>query len=200
MGDHRGSQDGHARKVLIVDDTILWTGSLNPLSHARSQEIMERRCSRSIVDEYIRILRTEDLLDAYDQGHTRCPVCQSEIVAVEGRDDPYFWRCVNNECELSRRIDDLPLTDQIRCLMCGGSVKFHEQANGVASRCERNRRHWQWIRRTHLGLPKIRSRLTQQQLRKLERAFGLPADEGSRGRGEQLPLHLSDDPNQPTKA
>ena len=191
---------GMHEQVVIVDDTILWTGSLNPLSQARSQEIMERRCSRSIVDEYIRILRTEDLLDAYDQGQTRCPACQSEIVAAEGRDDPYFWRCGNNDCRLSRSIDDPPLTDENRCLKCGGSVEFHERANGFAWRCARNPRHWQRIRKTHLRLPSARAYLTQRQLRQLERAFGLPADESSRGRSEQLPLHLPGDPNQPPKA
>jgi len=186
---------GMHEKVVLVDDEILWTGSLNPLSQARSQEIMERRSSRQVANEYGRVLRTQELLDAYDQDFTKCPACQSEIVAAEGRDEPYFWRCINDDCKLSRSIDDPPLTDEIRCQRCGGPVEFQKRTNGFAWRCEKNHRHWQRIRKTHLRLPKVRESLTAQQMRELNRAFGLTAQKRPERGSEQLPLSLEGDPN-----
>ncbi|MBN2236323.1 MAG: AAA family ATPase, partial [Bacteroidales bacterium] len=36
-------------KLIIIDDNILWSGSLNPLSFSNTQEIMERRVSEKLV-------------------------------------------------------------------------------------------------------------------------------------------------------
>ncbi len=46
----------HHRKLAIIDDDILWEGSLNILSHNDSCELMRRTESTSLVREMIRFL------------------------------------------------------------------------------------------------------------------------------------------------
>lgn len=46
----------HHRKIAIIDDTILWEGSLNILSQCFSQEIMRRSQDKWVVDEMINFL------------------------------------------------------------------------------------------------------------------------------------------------
>ncbi|MDX9974521.1 MAG: hypothetical protein RBU21_16165, partial [FCB group bacterium] len=72
----------------------LWLGSLNTLSHRDTQEIMERRQNSDVLKHYIQILCLDDLLRAKDQTEDRCSVCNSEVVADEGRDQPFYWHCV----------------------------------------------------------------------------------------------------------
>src|SRR5205823_5007595 len=56
---------GMHEKLVFIDGTTLWQGSLNPLSFSSTQEIMERRASREIVADYVKVLRLDDLLDPY---------------------------------------------------------------------------------------------------------------------------------------
>jgi len=46
----------HHRKLAIVDDEILWEGSLNILSHNDSCEIMRRSKSRELVDQMMKFI------------------------------------------------------------------------------------------------------------------------------------------------
>lgn len=46
----------HHRKLAIIDDTILWEGSLNILSNGKSKEIMRRIEDRGVVSEMKRFL------------------------------------------------------------------------------------------------------------------------------------------------
>jgi phosphatidylserine/phosphatidylglycerophosphate/cardiolipin synthase-like enzyme len=47
---------GHHRKLAIIDNDILWEGSLNILSQNDSCEVMRRIESRVVVDEMVRFL------------------------------------------------------------------------------------------------------------------------------------------------
>jgi hypothetical protein len=78
-------------KLVLIDAHILWQGSLNPLSFSSTQEIMERRDSRQIASDYARVLRLDELLSAYRADETICPYCGHEVVAAEGRDEPFYW-------------------------------------------------------------------------------------------------------------
>ena len=53
-------------KLVFIDDEVLWHGSLNPLSFSDTQ-ILERRHSKAVVEDYQRTLRLEELLGAYEQ-------------------------------------------------------------------------------------------------------------------------------------
>jgi len=168
-------------KLVFIDDRIVWTGSLNPLSFSNTQEVMERRISRELVKEYARVLRLEDLLVVYDTGQNECPICGSELVPAEGRDEPFYWRCIEEDC-YTRGIDQpAPRDGEIVCANCGESVTFGYWGDEPRWRCTVNPRHRQRIGRTHLRLPKMRDIIPKRELRKLERVLGIdrqrpPAD------------------------
>lgn len=47
------------RKIAIIDDSILWEGSLNMLSHSNSKEIMRRDASRELCDQVMKLTSLE---------------------------------------------------------------------------------------------------------------------------------------------
>lgn len=166
-------------KLVLVDDDVLWQGSLNPLSHSATQEVMERRRSREIVREYSSVLRLNELLAAYGAGETVCPYCRSEVVAAEGRDDPYFWRCVADDC-FSRSIGDpMPVDGRVVCRRCQGALEFRWPNDEPFWRCIRNHHHRQPLARSHLRLPRMRELIPARELRTLDLQFGIDRKAGS---------------------
>jgi uncharacterized coiled-coil protein SlyX len=120
-------------KLVFIDRGLLWAGSLNALSHSSTQEIMERRESAQVSELYARLLCLEDLLSAYDDDETRCPICGSEVVASEGSEEPFYWRCVVEGC-YSRSIGSaMPRDGVIICASgkCGSRLVFGDPT-GVA--------------------------------------------------------------------
>jgi len=162
-------------KLIFIDNDVLWEGSLNPLSFSNTGEHMERRFSKKVFEEYSRKLRLNELISEYDDGPPACPICSNEVVAREGRDDPYFWRCVKKDC-YSRSIDQPPLKGGIiTCANCGGEVEYGEWGGKPAWRCIENRHHHQKVARTHLRLPKMREIVPKRKLRELDERFGIPS-------------------------
>ena len=164
-------------KLVFIDDHILWEGSLNPLSFTgESGEHIERRDSPKVFSDYAPKLRLDALVGAYDEGHSACPVCQSEMLAAEGRDArgfPFYWRCANADCNYSRDIDTAPPTGGlINCAKCGAEVQYGEWGSKPAWRCVENRRHHQKVARAHLRLPKMRALIPPRELKELDRQFG----------------------------
>ena len=159
-------------KLVFVDDEVLWSSSLNPLSHSDTQEIVERRHSRAVVNDYAAALRLEDLVGAYDTGANKCPVCGGEMMPAEGADDPFYWSCEQG-C-FTHSIDSPPARDgTLTCQNCGGQVEFGDWGAKPAWRCVMNRHHHQRIHRNHLRLPRMRALIPQRELRRLEKQFGL---------------------------
>lgn len=160
-------------KLAIIDNHILWIGSLNILSFSSTQEIMERRFSRNVVEDFIKILRLHDLLREYENGKPSCPICGSEVVASEGRNDPYYWRCVVDAC-YSRSIDQPPITSGIiTCSNCSGKVEYGDWGGKPHWRCIENRMHRQKVAKTHLMLPEMRKIIPKRELKKLEKIFAI---------------------------
>lgn len=164
---------GMHEKLVICDDNVLWSGSLNPLSFRDTQEVMERRSSKAVVSDYVRTLRLEDLVGEYDSGRPSCPYCGAEVVASEGRDQPFFWRCVEDDC-YTRSVGQPALDGgMIVCSACGAVVEYGEWGGKPAWRCKSNRRHHQKVARTHIRLPKMRDIIPKRELRKLDKKFGI---------------------------
>ncbi len=160
-------------KLVFVDDSVLWTGSLNVLSFSDTQEIMERRVSRNLVEEYLRTLRLNEMLEPYRRNEAVCPFCHSELFPAEGADDPYYWRCQTEGCH-TRSIDQEPPRDGVMtCSNCGSSVHVGEWGGKPAWRCDANPRHRQPIVRTHLRLPTVRAMIPKRELARLDRLFGI---------------------------
>jgi hypothetical protein len=162
---------GMHEKLVIVDKQILWQGSLNPLSFSSTQEIMERRHSREIVADYVRVLRLDDLLHAYRAEETKCPYCGNEVVAAEGPHEPFYWRCVEDGCFTRSIGDSMPVDGRVVCRSCGGPLEFRWPNADPFWRCTDNHRHRQSVARGHVRLPKMRDAIPPGELKKLERRF-----------------------------
>lgn len=177
---------GMHEKLVFIDDSILWDGSLNPLSFRDTQEHMERRISEKVFSDYANTLRLDDLIEGYGNGTPKCPICDSEMTASEGLAEPYFWRCTNEECKYTRGIDQ-PLIEGgiINCQNCGGEVEYGEWGGKPHWRCLKNRSHRQKIYKTHLRLPKMRSIIPKRELRKLDNQFNVSLIDSSREIGRE---------------
>jgi hypothetical protein len=160
-------------KLVFIDDDIVWSGSLNPLSYSNTQEIMERRASRMVSTDYQKTLRLSELVDEYDNGPPLCPICRSEMVATEGRDQPYYWKCSGDGDCYTRSIDEAPITEELHCHNCGGAVEFRATDTRDVWRCVENSRHWMRVSRTHLRLPKMAAIVPKKDLRRLCKAWHL---------------------------
>ncbi len=160
-------------KLIFIDDAILWEGSLNPLSFKDTQEHMERRESKAVFSDYAHTLHLNELIGEYDSGAPNCPICGKEVVACEGKDEPFYWRCVEKDC-YTRSIDQPSLQGGIiNCNRCAGKVEYGQWGGKPAWRCVENRRHHQRIARTHLRLPKMRDIISSRDLKKLDKRFNI---------------------------
>jgi hypothetical protein len=165
-------------KLVFVDNDVLWTGSLNPLSFADTQEVMERRKSAEVVLDYAKTLRLDELVGEYSAGVPQCPICGSEIIASEGKKDPYFWRCAEESC-YSRSNDGPRLVGgKVNCSNCAAPVEFGQWGDEDKWRCTANPRHRQSIARTHLRLPAMRALVPKKALRRLDQEFGITKSNG----------------------
>ncbi len=170
-------------KLIFIDDCILWEGSLNPLSFKDTEEHMERRASKKVFSDYARTLHLSDLIGEYNNGGPTCPICGNEVVACEGKDEPFYWRCIEKDC-YTRSIDQPALHGGIiNCSRCGGKVEYGEWGGKPAWRCLENRRHHQKMARTHLRLPKMRAIIPKRYLKILDKNFNI-APVNSVGRNE----------------
>ena len=134
---------------------------------------MERRKSRAVFSDYFQILRLEDLLSIHGTPLSTCPICGAEIVAAEGADQPYYWRCVKDHC-YTRGIDQpYPLDGVLTCVACNAPVEFGYWGDYPHWRCTANNRHRQRIFRSHLRLPKMAALIPQRELRKVHRILGI---------------------------
>lgn len=167
-------------KLVMVDTDIVWVGSLNTLSHSNTQEIMERRQSRAVFEDYVRLLRLDHLLAVPGTEASHCPICGAEMVAAEGADQPFYWRCVNDNC-YTRSIDQpYPTNGELSCAKCGAAYEFGYWGGDPHWRCTENSRHRQRIFRSHLRLPKMASLIPRAERRKVYKLLGIQPEERKR--------------------
>jgi len=154
-------------KLVFIDDDLTWSGSLNPLSFSNTQEIMERRKSKAVLRDYFQILRLQELFGVQDSPESQCPICGAEIIAAEGADQPFYWRCTNDEC-YTRSIDQpYPFDGVLSCAACNSTVEFGYWGDYPHWRCTANKRHRQRIFKSHLRLPKMASLVPRRERKKL---------------------------------
>jgi hypothetical protein len=160
-------------KMVFVDEDVTWSGSLNPLSFSNTQEIMERRKSKTVLKDYFQILRLHELISAYGAPEGTCPICGDEMIAAEGADQPYYWRCVNDEC-FTRGVDQpYPFDGVLTCGNCNSSVEYGYWGDYPHWRCTSNNRHRQKIFKSHLRLPKMAALVPRSERIKLLKLFNL---------------------------
>lgn len=154
-------------KLIFIDENITWSGSLNPLSFSNTQEIMERRNSKTVLTDYFKILRLQELLELQNKPESKCPICGEEMIAAEGADEPYYWRCINDEC-FTRGIDQpYPFNGVLNCANCNAPVEYGYWGDYPHWRCKENSRHRQKIFKSHLRLPKMAAMVPKCEQEKL---------------------------------
>lgn len=135
-------------KVIIIDDEIVWFGSLNALSHtARTDEVMARIEGRELALQIASFLALNRGLgvDAAEGISTRgenprCPDCDSRTCYRKGRYGPY-WEC--EECPWTESFDKLrrqKTTGQKAdkaptCDKCGAPMKLRSGRYGEFYGC-----------------------------------------------------------------
>jgi len=93
------------QKIAILDDTILWEGSLNILSHRDSEEQMRRFEGLSTVEEVIRNLELEGEMSVGEQTEERCPKCGDGFLVIRMKYGRKFYGCSNfPTCDYTRPI------------------------------------------------------------------------------------------------
>jgi hypothetical protein len=180
-------------KLIFVDDDITWVNSLNSLSFRESGEHFERRKSKSVFEDYARLMRLDDLLAEHDSGQPTCPTCRCEVVASDGRTEPFYWRCENARCGYARGVNDpRPEGGQVLCKTCAGPLECGQWGGKATWRCPGNPRHRQKVLRWHLLLPKMRALVPKDELRRLDRAFNIsPGQIVGTGRNGQILLQIN---------
>lgn len=160
-------------KLVFIDDDITWAGSLNPLSFSNTQEVMERRRSKAVLNDYFQILRLRELLAVLGKPESRCPIHGSEMIVAEGRKDPYYWRCIHDDC-YTRSIDQpYPFDGVLSCSACNAPVKFGYWGDYPHWRCTANVRHRQRVFKCHLRLPRMVALIPKEEQRKICKIFGI---------------------------
>lgn len=88
------------QKIVIVDDEVVWVGSLNPLSHtARTDELMARVEGKPLALQIASFLAIEGGVKpdsaegfAYQKENPPSPCCGARVAYMKGRWGPY-WLC-----------------------------------------------------------------------------------------------------------
>jgi hypothetical protein len=155
-------------KLVFIDDDIVWTGSLNPLSFSNTQEIMERRKNITIQKDYKSLLMFSELIEFVGKPESKCPICGLEMIAAEGNDNPYYWRCVTANC-FTRSIDQkYPMNGELTCTSCSSPVEFGYWGEKPCWRCTNNKHHHQKLYRSHLKLPKMEKKISKKEMKKVQ--------------------------------
>lgn len=121
-------------KVVIIDDNIVWFGSLNPLSHtSKTAEVMARIEGKQVAMQLASFLALNKSIKpdssegiAYQAENPRCPQCQSRASYKMGRFGPY-WDCEAEACMWKESYDKPKNSgtgksgtgDNIVCPKCG---------------------------------------------------------------------------------
>jgi hypothetical protein len=92
-------------KVVIIDDEIVWFGSLNPLSHtSRTDELMQRVVSKRWASKLATLLAVAPISGSDEQGvsarreNPPCSRCEGRMCYIgRGRWGPYF-KCEAEAC------------------------------------------------------------------------------------------------------
>ena len=115
---------GMHEKLIFVDSSAVWIGSLNALSFSgQTGEVMHRIGDKAITAEYEKLYDISHIESAVINDYERtCPICGSEMILRESDNGGSYWACV--EGDYSRNMDQqYPLDGILRC-SCGAPYKF----------------------------------------------------------------------------
>ena len=161
---------GMHEKLILVDDDVIWMGSLNALSFTgKTGEVMERRCSQKLVKEYEKMYDIPHISQALNSGYEMsCPICGGEMLVRESDEGGIYWQCVNKDYSRSAE-QPYPKDGILRC-HCGSKYTFSMKKEPRWI-CESNPRHYQKMRESDLKLDQMRSLIPRRELKTVEKYF-----------------------------
>lgn len=176
---------GMHEKLVLIDDHIIWSGSLNVLSHNnKTSEYMQRIDDEDFFADCIKLFNADQYLHLLDeQQEQRCPICGEEMVAREGSQGIY-WVCVNNDYTRNAN-QPYPYDGILRCQKCGGEFHFSMKKEPRWI-CEN--KHYQKVRKNDLKLPKMRALVECDDQKRVAEFFNLESlsDTGSKSKSGPL--------------
>lgn len=151
-------------KLAIFDDQIVWAGSLNILSfNGETGEVMHRHSDPDITAAYEKIYNIGKLQYAAEKKEElRCPICGKEMLLCGGKAGEY-WKCINGDYK--RDIDQPFAADGIIRCKCGGEYHF-DNKNLKRWICDNDSKHFQYITKGDLLLPKMREKIPNAETMK----------------------------------
>ena len=161
-------------KLIFIDNSIAWIGSLNILSFGGStHEDMFRTESKELIQKWFEMEDIEHIIEAATDGFQMfCPICGKEMIMAESDTAGYYWRCTDKEgCGWSRRPEEqYPHDGKLVCPKCGGeySLLMKNEPRWV---CENNPRHYRKIRRSDLKLVKMWESVPKKTIKEVESYF-----------------------------
>ena len=187
IGVHVIHKKGMHEKVIIIDEDIVWIGSLNVLSFGgTTKEVMCKIISKEGAMEFAEIFDIQHIIDTTDDDEEqKCPICGKEVIMAESDSAGYFWRCSDKEgCGWSRRPEEqYPHDGKLVCPKCGGAYSF-SMRNEPRWVCMNNPRHYRKIRRSDLKLVRMWESIPETTFKRVEEYLKLTASEESREAGQ----------------
>lgn len=161
---------GMHEKLILVDDNVVWMGSLNALSFTgKTGEVMERRCSKKLVKEYEKMYDIPHISQALNSGYEMtCPICGGEMLVRESDEGGIYWQCANKDYSRSAE-QPYPKDGIMRC-HCGSKYVFSMKKEPRWI-CESNPRHYQKMRESDLKLDQMKSLIPRRELKTVEKYF-----------------------------
>lgn len=168
---------GMHEKVIFIDDTIVWMGSLNVLSfNGTTGEVMARHNDREYALEYQKMFGINEISTAIektartdDERELVCPICGGEMLICESDNGGIYWGCENKD--YSRQPEQqYPKDGLLRC-KCGAPYVFSmkSQPRWV---CSENPKHYQIMRFGDLKLEKMVALIpTKKERREVDKYF-----------------------------
>lgn len=167
-------------KLIFIDNSIAWIGSLNILSFGGStHEDMFRTESKELIQKWFEMEDIEHIIEAATDGFQMfCPICGKEMIMAESDTAGYYWRCSDKEgCGWSRRPDEqYPHDGKLVCPKCGGeySLSMKNEPRWV---CQDNPRHYRKLRRSDMKLVKMWENVPKRTVKEVEDYFKTLAKE-----------------------
>ncbi len=123
-------------KVALIDDRVLWVGSLNILSQRDSTEMMTRSTHTAFIRELRQKLNLDDTLRATSATRSEtCPICLEPMIVRDGRYGP-FLVCSRTDCDGKRSIREYEETvTDIMCEDCGSPMIEKRGSHGMFLGC-----------------------------------------------------------------
>lgn len=161
---------GMHEKLVFIDNSILWSGSLNALSFGGlTGEVMHRYYDKVIYDQTFKTIDTEHIIEVASRPHEQvCPICGDEIIAAEGDDGGFYWTCVNKDYSRQPK-QQYPSDGVLRC-KCGSLYQF-SMKNQPRWVCTSDSSHYQYMKESDLKLDKMLKLIPQKERKAVLKYF-----------------------------